>query len=286
MRFLAIICLLFMYVESAYAKDVKQQASKNTETNVQAEVNIKDLLRIDALDDRPGEYKIIARNLNSVTWPGGNMIIEIYITEYGQIEENKIAIYESNNIIDCSEKKKPENNVDSEKKEKPEYNSTFSTFGGEVQYQFKPLAVIFSINAKFFHPDKDFLNDIKNDEDFLNDIKKNIVKVSPRIFSEINRGGAPVQLNLKTKKDVIPGTYSIDINFTYFNGKEWRVSEKQVNFKVQNFFERNEGWIKWLAIIGSIVAFLLLIEYIYKFCKYILPLVQHYQNCKKAPLKK
>ena len=322
MRFLAIICLLFMYVESAYAKDVKQQASPNTETNVQAEVDVKedplrdvkDLLRVDALGDIPGEYKIIARNLNPVIKPGGAMSIEIYITGYGQIEQNKIAIYESENIIDCGEKEKPksekeepeyygvpeflsmypssekkekpEYNVDSEKKEKPKYKSyaLYQYNSGETKDRFLGLGIVRSMPGYYFNPDKKRLNEIKEDTRFQDEIKKNVFKVAPRMYSELCIDEiAPVRLNLETKKDVRPGTYSIDIYFTYFNGKEWRIAEKQVSFKVQNVFERNELWIQIFGFIASFAALFLLIEYMIRIRKW---LVQHYQKKRKAPLEK
>lgn len=189
---------------------------------------------VEGSDSRaPGEYKIIARNLRDVVNPGDDFVIEIYITGFGQIGKNKMLIYESNNIMDYE-------------------NSTCTTFGGTPLGQFKSLGVVVNVSEKGFEkvpPD----TPTQPDQDKL-----------PMLFSEVNRKGAPIQLNLRTKESVNPGIYSMDIHFTYFNGKEWKVSEAQARFKVQNVFEKHQGKIAWLGIIVALITIIKLLEYLPK----------------------
>jgi hypothetical protein len=61
-----------------------------------------------------------------------------------------------------------------------------------------------------------------------------------------NLTSSPFSFVLKTKKRVKPGFYTIDVLFTYFNGKDWQSDAKVIQFKVLNFFE------KYIELIGLI----------------------------------
>lgn len=187
----------------------------------------------DSESSAPGEYKIIARNLRDVVNPGDEFIIEIYVTGFGRIGRNKMLIYESNNVMDYDK-------------------STCTTFGGKQVTQFKSLGIVLHLSEKSFE---------KAPSDTLEKPDRSDL---PMLVSEKNRKGAPIQLNLRTKENVNPGIYSMDIHFTYFNGNEWRVSQTQARFKVQNVFEKHQGKIAVLGIIVALISIVKLLEYLPK----------------------
>jgi hypothetical protein len=181
----------------------------------------------------PGDYRIIARILRDVLNPGDEFIIEIYVTGFGRIGRNKLLIYESNNIMDYEK-------------------STCTTFGGKQVTKFSSLGIVLHLPETVFENAPSDTTE-KPNRDGL-----------PMLVSEINRNGAPIQLNLRTKDSVNPGIYSIDNHFTYFNGNEWKVSETKASFKVQNVFERHQGKIAVLGIIVTLISILKLLEYLPK----------------------
>ncbi len=65
---------------------------------------------------------------------------------------------------------------------------------------------------------------------------------------------APLLWKLKTKKDTPPGNYLLNFIWTYHNGNNWVVEEKSVEIKVMNWFERNDKYIVYLAIMASIIS--------------------------------
>lgn len=74
----------------------------------------------------------------------------------------------------------------------------------------------------------------------------------PRLWTEINLGGKPpVRYVLKTKKDIKPGKYFIEFNFTYHDGKGWKTTTKKAEFHVRNFLER---YAVQLGLLGSSAA--------------------------------
>lgn len=206
--------------------NTNQPVPENIVIDDRTEDSDEQLPSVDSFSSMPGDYKIIARNLNWVISPGDRMTIEVYITGYGTIKQNKLGIYESANIIDCENEK-----------------SILTSFNGKKGGSFSELGIILKIPDTYFYIAK----------------KENL-----SIKSEVNSKGAPIELRLKTKDNITPGIYSIDFYLTYFNGKEWRVSKQQAKFKIQNFFERNEGTLKWLTILGSLAAFIVIGEFFYK----------------------
>lgn len=72
------------------------------------------------------------------------------------------------------------------------------------------------------------------------------------IFTETKQDEAPFKYVLKTDKKLKPGMYYLEFVFTYFNGARWMTSTKNIEFKVQNFLEKNAISIGVLAILASL----------------------------------
>ena len=64
-----------------------------------------------------------------------------------------------------------------------------------------------------------------------------------------NLTSSPFSFSLRTKKRARPGNYTIDIQFTYFNGQEWKSESRLIQFKVLNFFE------KYTELIGLVCKY-------------------------------
>jgi len=56
---------------------------------------------------------------------------------------------------------------------------------------------------------------------------------------------SPFGFELKSKKKARPGFYTIEIEFTYFNGLEWKSDLKTAQFKVLTVFERCLTLTRW-----------------------------------------
>jgi hypothetical protein len=86
------------------------------------------------------------------------------------------------------------------------------------------------------------------------------------VLTEVNTyppgSKAPINFDLKTSPEVLPGIYSINFILKYYNGEVWNTKSTSVNITVRNFYQRNEILV-WL--IGGIAAFLSIISAIYHF---------------------
>jgi hypothetical protein len=74
----------------------------------------------------------------------------------------------------------------------------------------------------------------------------------PRLWTEANFGGSPpVRYKFKTRRDIKPGKYFVEFNFTYHDGKGWKSTSKRAEFHVRNFLER---YAVQLGVFGSAAA--------------------------------
>jgi len=71
------------------------------------------------------------------------------------------------------------------------------------------------------------------------------------------KGKTPIEVHLKTKKNIRPGSYTTSLTFTYFNGQNWVAQSSEYDFIVLSFYGRHQllTWI--VGILVSLVLFLI-----------------------------
>jgi len=188
--------------------------------------------------ERHGSYEQALRVAKSVISPGDLIDIEQYFTGYGEIKSAKTVFYPSDDVFD---KEKSHVLVGVKEKEpglivfggqKKNFENTGITFGlMGIQKEGWDESTLF-IDTGDGHP--------------------------PQVLTETKLDEAPLKYRLTTEKNIKPGIYTIEFCFTYFNGNVWKSSNKSIEFKVQNFFERNDvliGWIVLAATISALIRF-------------------------------
>jgi hypothetical protein len=84
------------------------------------------------------------------------------------------------------------------------------------------------------------------------------------LITETSIDNAPIVYHLKTLKNTDPGEYSVDLVFTYYNGKEWKSSRKTLNFTVKSRFQRAEPYINYSLVIIGFISIVPVIYLIYE----------------------
>ena len=180
--------------------------------------------------DCPGAYGLVLKLQNSVLDPGDPVLLEIYISGYGQIESTKLVIYPSVTAFD------PEQ---SDYQMGAKLEDGLVTFGNQVC----PLDPSGTGNTMTLA------------EDLFMDVPDSPLM----ILTEKRLGGsAPVQLNFHLLKKARPGSHAIAMRLTYFNGNAWASSDGLATVKVRNLFERHEGTV-WVlgfavAVLGIVIG--------------------------------
>lgn len=186
----------------------------------------------------PGAYSIATRVGETILNPGDTLKFEQFVTGYGDARDAKIQCYISSNVFDDS-------------KAHVLLGLGSDTPEEKVRWGFERMNVQddgFRINPNMFTYNAKTKNEVKT---FF--VDGNSEKINS-VLSEVRLTNAPFTYSLPTKKDIKPGSHYIDFYMTYFNGREWIVTKERVDFKIRNFFERNNKFISWLAIIASTSA--------------------------------
>ncbi|MCP2052485.1 UNVERIFIED_ORG: hypothetical protein J3D59_002345 [Pseudomonas fluorescens] len=188
--------------------------------------------------DSPGCYSIATRVGETILNPGDTLKFEQFVTGYGDARDAKIQCYISSNVFD---------------------NANAHVLmglgsdapGEKMKWGFERNNVTddgFRINPNMFIYKAKTKDEVKT---FF--IDGNSDKINS-VMSEVRLTNAPFTYSLPTKKDIKSGSHYVDFYMTYFNGREWVVTKERVEFKIRNFFERNNKLISWLAIIASVFA--------------------------------
>lgn len=186
--------------------------------------------------ERPGAYNIVTVGNVSVVDPGQMLAFEQYVTGYGEVGAGKVVVFLSPDLIDV--KKSTIHHsigiIDSQLEfgvtSYPiEENSFAFTFGGLKAVKWKSSTLFFDSN--------------NSNPPFL---------ITEKSIGKKNR--APFSYNIKLRKDIKPGDYSMDFYFTYFNGDKWNCVKEQVKFKVRNIFERHAVKFSYLAVAATLTG--------------------------------
>ncbi len=197
--------------------------------------------RMGKFSEKNGSYEQGFKVSSTVLNPGDSIVIEQYFTGYGNIRRAKTVFFPISDIFD-KEKSYVLHSIKID-------SSGLHTFGGSKD-GIQDTGVSFSLQGmknKGWEESTMFM-DIDNGEDVEFSI--------PQLMSELKLGEAPFKYHLTTSKNILPGPYSLEFHFIYFNGDAWKSSVKKIDFKVQNFFEQFNKEIFFLGIFFTSMAFI------------------------------
>ena len=187
-------------------------------------------------------YSLIPRCRKTNIKPGDKLEIEIFMTGYGIPEYNKLDIKSSSPYVIASglmyySIKEATNNKTNEKQ----------PVSGKAYLEEVPLTqigIVMSLVRAYF---------MDNPRDLPKDIDFGI----PMIMSENSWDDyPPILLTIITNKKAPKGDYDIYLTFTYSIQGNLSQDQKVVQFHINNWWERNQGWI---GIIGAFIAIVSLI---------------------------
>lgn len=186
--------------------------------------------RVDLNTDGTGNYCLIIQKLTAAIGQGKSLKFQTLFRGDGLIEHPKILLTPSRSIFD-TEKSTIRNNlsiVDGESLIIAASNNNFDPKACSISLGLGDDHDEWELSTFFFDLDpsnKPFERDAASKSETPVTGKK-ILTSSPFSFS------------MKTKKWTRPGNYKIDVQFTYFNGQEWKSDSRIIHFKVLNFIEK------------------------------------------------
>lgn len=195
---------------------------------------LKDKPRTGKFAERPGSYEQAIRVLTPVISSGETVEVEQYFTGYGEIKSAKVVFYPSDDFFDS----KVSYILNSIK----EKTKDVLVFGGN-KTRFESTGVTFGLQG--------FMKEGWEESTLFIDTGDG---PAPQVLTETKQDEAPFKYVLTTLRTIKPGTYYLEFYFTYFNGEVWKSSSKKIEFRVQNFFERHDVVIGWLALAATISA--------------------------------
>lgn len=187
--------------------------------------------------DKPGSYLLAIRANRSVFNPGESFTLEQYITGYGKGTSLKIAHYPSSDIFDYD-------NSFVEWNLKPANSENMQVWGAQKN-KLEPIGIT------LFHGDfesRDWADSSAFVDFFPHD-------KTTMLISEKNLGGnSPYQYTFKLRKDAPAGVHKLHFYMTYFNGESWQCSASEVEFRINNSFEKNNSLLSSLAFLALVIT--------------------------------
>jgi hypothetical protein len=183
----------------------------------------------------PGSYRIIVRTKSAVVDRGEDLAVSVFFSGYGEIAESKLIFFPSPGVFSSEE------------------STARHSFG-----QFPDGSYGMGINKEVGIDDAGFaMNfsgvqsaDWKRSTLFF-DTNEGLV---PTLATEKIAPHAPLEVNLRIKKDARPGPYTISFCFTYFDSKTWQSEVVTIPFTVRTVWQRREGHIATVAYIAAVAT--------------------------------
>lgn len=185
---------------------------------------------------KPGDYRLVIRNICPNINPGDGIKFEIYVTGYGKISNCKIGMFTSNSVFD---------------ENKSEANYGVELIGKELRFG-RTSSKIPPSGFGVTIPDIIESSDKRYHASVFGDIAENEMLIG----SETKAGNALIEIKLKTSDKIQPGNYECMFYMTYFNGVEWKSENKHIQFTVKNILQRHELLFATLAATAAITAIL------------------------------
>ena len=195
--------------------------------------------------DTEPSYSIIARARNYNIKGDDSIDIDIYLTGSGIPEANKLVlVWSSPENIDVSRPGIATTNIiEYRTKVNGENIVVPLTTEKEQRIELSPDGTIFELLEAFFSP-----------------VPKSEERLIPQIMSERNSAGyPPLSISLKTLKKAKSGNYKIDIVLTYRYQNIFKQASDKVEFRITNWWDRNQRWVGIAGIVSAIIAFILLL---------------------------
>ncbi|MBA7618660.1 hypothetical protein ES703_25990 [subsurface metagenome] len=188
-------------------------------------------------------YSIVTRARNYNIKGGDSIEIDIYLTGLGIPAANKLVIvWSSPNIIDASSPGVATYSIQEATKRLNGKNMIAPVAGKEFidHYKLDPNGVTIHLNKGYFLP-----------------VPKYEAIHMPQIVGErIHEGYPPISISLKTLRKAKSGDYKIDSTLTYIYHNITKQASDKVEFRITNWWDRNQWWV---ITLGSIIAFILLV---------------------------
>lgn len=203
--------------------------------------------------DSPGAYGLAIRLTNTVINPGDLLEGELFISGYGNISLSKLVFYPSPNLIDTNE------NASYILTGLGDNNDNKAKWGNErISISHSGVALDLSESGLSLRNWERATPYFDTDTHPL-----------PTIATERKlAGSAPMHLFLKTKKDALPGVYSLQFLYTYYDSQQWQNCLYEIQFTLRNFYQRHEIKV-WL--LGAFAALISTIVAIYTIVGWFLP---------------
>lgn len=198
--------------------------------------------------EEKGHYDFVARITNAIVDRGDTIVVEIFFTGYGVIDNSKFAFYPSISILDLN----GSSCLYSIKSEVSANGGEVLSWGG-LEWKFDKgteTGVVIDLSAGIVHSSwRDQTPTL-----FFDAFQ---ITPCPVISTETTQlDKAPITFKLKINKKASPGSHFLHFGFTYYNGSEWGGSTQQIPFTIKNTFQRHEILIAWIGLVGVILALL------------------------------
>lgn len=200
-------------------------------------VESRDDPRVGINADNPGTYFLAIQNLTKTISKGKELRFQALFTGGGHIDHPKILLTPSEIVFEA-ERSIIRNNlsiVDDDSFETAASNNNFDPKGCSILLQRGHEHDEWELSTYFFD-----LNPPRK-------IGEIAGSISTPVAPDRKLTSSPFTFELKSNKRTRPGRYTLDIQFTYFNGREWKSDSKVVQFRVLNFFGKYIGLIRLLC---------------------------------------
>lgn len=197
-------------------------------------------------------YSLIARARTPIVNPGDAVEIELFLSGYGMPEKHKLNImWSSPYIIEEDNPGVVSYNIGH--KVNPDNENEIMPAFKYFEYPLPYHGVVGYLNKAYFldlkeAQKREYIPQVISESAYF-DIKNQ--KPSDAL--------PPLLIRLNTSKDASPGDYEVTFAFTYGNEERLLQDYKSVQFHIRNKFEKNQGWIIPLSIIGVGIAFVSLV---------------------------
>jgi len=191
-------------------------------------------------------YSIVTRARNHNIKGGDSIEIDIYLTGLGIPAANKLVlVWSSPSIIDATSPGVSKYTIQEVTKKLNGKDMIAPVAGGEYIDRFKlgPDGITIHLNKGYFLPVP------KYEEIYM-----------PQIVGErIHEGYPPISISLKTLRKAKSGNYKINIVLTYRYQSIFKQASDKVEFRITNWWDRNQRWVGIAGIVSAIIAFILLL---------------------------
>lgn len=204
------------------------------------------------LNNETPSYTLIPIPSAIITDPGRTVNVDIYISGFGYISNNKMIVFVPSNLLNtenpgrigasigCMHNKTTNITV-------PIFSET-STNLTAVKAGLIPGMTGLIPGVKFSLIKCNFM---------YNNETLNEQNVPPIMLEGRNNGSAPSYIIMNLADNATPGDYEIPIVFTYTDGEKWYQDKKQITIHVNNPIEENRFWLVIaLTLLGGLLTYI------------------------------